>query len=90
MAEKRACSANIFAGFFSNTADCSDACKSKATMFAFGRDNQACDSNGNCRCFCHIRAAPNGTCVQKYSPHYNLYRYIDSVGKSDTDEVRVS
>ena len=79
VAEKKTCGSGEFAGHFHNTTECSQACKSKATMFAFGRGGD-CD-DGKCRCQCQMSGTPDGTCEQIDHEDYNLYRF--NIGKSN-------
>lgn len=74
MGEKKSCDGESeFIGEVPNKKTCSDACKSKATMIAFGRSPSRCNAQGNCHCYCILAADSDGTCVQKDHDGYNIY-----------------
>ena len=70
------------AGDFQDVKECYHACKSKSTMFIFGRPgSKRCYSNGKCRCYCETTASKDGTCNRIRHIHYNLYRINTAVGE---------
>ena len=56
-----------------SVADCAIACHNKSSMFIFGTGKGCYGSK--CKCLCQHGAFQNGTCNQRASSYYNLYRY---------------
>ena len=59
--------------------DCAAACKGISSMFAYGTDDyggdQRCFDDG-CKCYCETAADRDGSCQQKNTNGYRLYKYI--------------
>ena len=64
-----------FLGNLAKVKECAERCKNSASMFTFSRNSNGCYTSG-CACYCQTAASANGTCNQKYSTSYKLYRYI--------------
>ena len=64
-----------------SVADCAIACHNKSSMFTFGTQGRCYGSK--CNCLCQHGAFQNGTCNQRASSYYNLYRYGYGKGESN-------
>ena len=74
VAEKKECAGSEIAqGYLKTIQLCHDACKGKASMFAYGRAPERCNKDG-CQCLCET-SSKNGMCTIKSHSGYNLYGY---------------
>ena len=63
---------------------CAEGCKNASSMFVYGKPGtRTCDQEGSCMCYC-VPGDVDGSCTQKDSNVYNLYRFSSTATKAPT------
>ena len=65
--------------------DCCNICKTKASMFVFGRRRSSQCDGIRCLCYCSVNASPNGSCVPRPLSTFDLYRINDVGGNFEAN-----